>query len=90
MLSTEGCEANSGCAGPLPPWRRLDRNRGRPAAAALFAHCRSSSPTNTTGVCVTAQPVYGQPGGLPIDRLSRRQGGDGPAQPDTVAESKDP
>ena len=51
--------AVSGCAGPSPPWRRLDRNRGRPAAAALFAHCRSPSPTNATGVCLTAQPAYG-------------------------------
>ena len=31
----------SGCAGPSPPWRRLDRICGRPAAAVSFAHCRS-------------------------------------------------
>ena len=49
---------------------RLDRNCGRPAVAAPFAHCRSPSPANAAGVRFTARPAYGQPSGLSASRLS--------------------
>ena len=46
---------------------------------------------NADTVILSTEPLSGQPGGLSVGEGSRRQGGDGPAQPDTAQpESKDP